>query len=83
MAEPQSQTLHLLREIREAVKALDLKVERGSALTDQRFDDVRTCMDNIRQALNGERVLGRYAAAEVEERREAIEMRLAALEEPG
>ncbi len=38
-------------------------------------------MDNIRQALNGESVLGRHAAAEVEQRLDAIEKRLADLEE--
>jgi hypothetical protein len=37
-------------------------------------------MDNLRQAINGESVLGRYAAAEVEERLGAIERRLDALE---
>jgi tetrahydromethanopterin S-methyltransferase subunit G len=80
MAEPENQTLHVLRDIREAVKVLDLKVERGFAPTDQRFDEVRSRMDNIRQALNGESVLGRYAAAEVEGRLDEIEKRLDALE---
>ena len=80
MAEPENQTLRVLRDLREAVKALDLKVERRFNTVDTRFDEVRSRMDNIRQALNGESVLGRYAAAEVEERLEAIEKRLSELE---
>lgn len=80
MAEPENQTLRVLRDLREAVKALDLKVERRFNTVDTRFDEVRSRMDNIRQALNGESVLGRYAAAEVEERLDAIEKRLSELE---
>jgi polyhydroxyalkanoate synthesis regulator phasin len=73
MAEPENQTLHILRELREALKSLDIKVDRG-------FGEMKSRMDNIRQALNGESVLGRYAAAEVEDRLEAIEKRLDDLE---
>jgi hypothetical protein len=73
MAEPENQTLHILRELREALKSLDIKVDRG-------FGEMKSPMDNIRQALNGESVLGRYAAAEVEDRLEAIEKRLDDLE---
>jgi len=80
MAEPENQTLRILRDLRDAMKALDLKVERGFNSVDAKFDDVRSRMDNIRQALNGESVLGRYAVAEVEERLEAIEKRLSELE---
>jgi polyhydroxyalkanoate synthesis regulator phasin len=38
-------------------------------------------MDSLRQAAFGESVLGRYAAAEVEERLETLEKRVTALEE--
>lgn len=48
-----------------------------------RFDRLEGRFDNLREAVNGESVLGRYAAAEVEERLEAIEKRLAALEKAG
>jgi polyhydroxyalkanoate synthesis regulator phasin len=80
MAEPENQTLHILREIRTAIKTLETRVDLGFASVDTRFDQLGSRMDNIRQALTGESVLGRYAAAEVEERLEAIEKRIAALE---
>ena len=48
-----------------------------------RFDGLEGRFDNLREAVNGESVLGRYAAAEVEERPEAIEKRLAALQTTG
>lgn len=37
-------------------------------------------MESLRQAINGESVLGRYAASEVEVRFEALEPRVAKLE---
>ena len=61
MAEPQNQTLPILREFREEFRAFRDQ-------TASNFAEVRSRMDNIRQALNGESVLGRYAAAEVEDR---------------
>ena len=59
------------------------RVERKLENHDVRFDKIERRFDNLRQAVNGESILGRYAAAEVEERREAIERRLAALEKTG
>lgn len=73
MSEPENQTLRILREIRLALTRMDEKIDRN-------HDDTRSRMDSIRQVLAGESVLGRYAAAEVEERLEAIEKRLSALE---
>lgn len=73
MAEPGNHTLHILREFREEFRAFRDQ-------TAANFDDVRSRMDNLRQAVNGESVLGRYAAAEVEERPGEIERRLTALE---
>lgn len=69
MAEPDNLTLALLRELR---GELDRQDKARDAL-ERRFD-------NLRQAVLGESVLGRYAAAEVEERLGQIETRLAALE---
>jgi hypothetical protein len=80
MAEPENHTLHLLRDIRNALKALDEKVDAGFAKVDREFDSMRSRMANIREAAIGESVLGRYAAAEVEDRLEAIEKRLTAIE---
>jgi len=73
MTEPENQTIRLLREMRVALKRLEGKV-------DQNHNDLTSRMDNLRQAINGESVLGRYAAAEVEERLDAIEARLKNLE---
>jgi len=73
MADPENQTLRILREFREEFRAF-----RES--TDKNFDGVRKRMDNIWQALNGESILGRYAVAEVDERLAAIEKRVSDLE---
>jgi polyhydroxyalkanoate synthesis regulator phasin len=74
MAEPENHTLHLLREIRAAIEALSTRME-------QNHSEMTTRMDSLRQAAFGESVLGRYAAAEVEERLETLEKRVSALEE--
>jgi hypothetical protein len=73
MADVENQTIHILRELRAAIKALDDKVDRG-------FADTRSRMESLRQAINGESVLGRYAASEVEERLESLEDRVSKLE---
>jgi polyhydroxyalkanoate synthesis regulator phasin len=73
MADVENQTIHVLRELRAAIKSLDDKVDRG-------FADTRSRMESLRQAINGESVLGRYAASEVEERLESLEDRVSKLE---
>ena len=76
MAEPQDMILPMLREIRAEMKAGFDRMDRRFSDHDERFDKLERRFDNIRQAVSGESVLGRYAAAEVEERLEAIEKRL-------
>ncbi|KUL95584.1 hypothetical protein DK26_10770 [Bosea sp. WAO] len=73
MAEPDDLILPLLREMRAENAAF-----REEVRTD--LTEIKKRLENVRQAAFGESVLGRYAAAEVEERIEAIEKRLAALE---
>jgi polyhydroxyalkanoate synthesis regulator phasin len=84
MADIENQAIHILRELRAAIKALDDEVDRSiSALgekVDHGFADARSRMNNLRQAINGESVLGRYAASEVEERLEWLEERVSRLE---
>jgi chaperonin cofactor prefoldin len=72
--------LPLLREIRADLKAGFDRVDRKLEQHDARFDKLERRFDNLREAVNGESVLGRYAAAQFEERLEAIEKRLAVLE---
>ena len=81
MAEPENHTLRILREVRAALEAMDAKFDGRFDGLESRFDDLRSRVDNIRQAAFGESVLGRYAAAEVEERLDSIEKRLGALED--
>lgn len=85
MAEPENHTLHLLREIRAAIAGMESRADGRfdslEAKIDRHHDELTKRMDSLRQAINGESVLGRYAAAEVEERLAAIEHRLAALEQ--
>lgn len=73
MAEPNDLILPLLREMR--AESASFREEMRSEMA-----DLKKRLENVRQAAFGESVLGRYAAAEVEERIEAIEKRLAALE---
>ena len=80
MAEPDNMILVLLREMRAEVNARFDEVHEEFTRVDSRFDRLEKRLENIRQAAFGESVLGRYAAAEVEERLEHIEKRLEALE---
>ncbi len=87
MAEPENQTLRVLRDIRAAIKALDQKTEKRFDSVDKRFDNVdkdmaalRSRLDNLRQAMTGESILGHYATAEFDERLESLEKRIKALE---
>ena len=73
MAEPDNLVPVLLRELR-------ADMDQRFAQADTRFDRLEKRLENVRQAAIGELVLGRYAAAEVEERLERIDKRLAALE---
>ena len=68
MAEPENQTLRILRDIRTAIKALEQKTEKGFDTVDRRFDVVdkdmatlRSRLDNLRQAMTGESILCHYA----------------------
>jgi polyhydroxyalkanoate synthesis regulator phasin len=84
MAEPENHTLPLLREIRGAIGALDSKADGKIAALDAKFDrnqeELQKRIDSLRQAMPGESVLGRYAAAEFDERLSAFAQRVAALE---
>lgn len=84
MAEPDNQTLRLLRELRAAQEALGLnlnsKIDALDRKIDHVHDDLGQKIKNLQQAMIGESVLGRYAVAEVEERLDAIEKRLGVLE---
>lgn len=85
MAEPDNQTLRLLRELRSAMQKLDDKVDALDDKLDRKIDhvhdDLGQKIKNLQQAMIGESVLGRYAVAEVEERLDAIEKRLGVLEQ--
>jgi len=72
MAEPENLILVHLQEFR-------VEMKDGFSKVDERFDRLEKRIENIKQAAFGESVLGRYAAAEVEERLEH-ERRLDALE---
>lgn len=76
MADPQDMILPLLREIRAEMHGGFDRIDQKLADHDTRFDKLERRFDNLRQAVNGESVLGRYAAAEVEGRLQALEERL-------
>src|ERR1700693_3249090 len=68
MAEPENHTLHLLRELRSDIKALDKKIDdKASALDtkiDRNHEEVKALFEMLRKAMVGESVLGRYATAQ-------------------
>jgi hypothetical protein len=74
MSDPESHTLHLLREIREDIQRLDRKVDKNHA-------EVKGLIDGLVQTLAGEMADRAYATGGVERRLTDIERRLAALEE--
>jgi polyhydroxyalkanoate synthesis regulator phasin len=74
MDKPENHTLRPLREIREQLGTLDRKIDKNHR-------EVTDRLDNLRLVATGESVLGRYAVAEVDERLDALEKRIAALEE--
>jgi hypothetical protein len=85
MPEPVNHTLHLLREFREEFREFVAKADKSfdtlEKKVDRNHEELKERIENLRQAAFGESVLGRYAAAEVEERLSAIESRLSALEQ--
>jgi len=77
MAEPDNLVLTLLRELRQDLNArfdaMDNKFEA-------RFDKQDRKLEAIREALKSEIILGRYVVNGVDDRLDAIEKRLKALE---
>jgi hypothetical protein len=58
MAEPENQTLHLLREIRGGVKSVEERVDKLDKKVDTGFERVNRRIDSLQQAVIGESVLG-------------------------
>jgi polyhydroxyalkanoate synthesis regulator phasin len=87
MKPPENHTLHLLRELRSAIAALDSKLDDKVDSLDKKInrnhEELKERIDSIRQAMLGESVLGRYATAEFEERLAALENRISTLEKRG
>jgi hypothetical protein len=81
MSEPESQTLHLLREFRQEFSAYrkDFDTFRDKEFYKFR-EETSARFDELTRLFAGESVLGRYAAAEVEARLASLEKRLLALE---
>jgi polyhydroxyalkanoate synthesis regulator phasin len=73
MAEPENHTIRALQEFRTEFREFRQESRDNFSAINDRFD-------SLRQAINGESVLGRYAAAEVEERLAALEKRIGDLE---
>lgn len=91
MAEPEDMIVPMLREMREEVRRgfeeVDQRFKAIETRFDARFDGIdgrlRTLEKLVRaqrEAFEGESILGRYAAKEVEERLAELERKVAALE---
>jgi len=73
VAGPENHTLRLLREFRQEFKEFRREFSEFRASTDERFDE-------LARLFAGESVLGRYAAADVDKKLQALERRVAKLE---
>ena len=73
MADPENQTLHLLRELRQKFKDFRKEFSAFRVNTNERFDE-------LARLFAGETVLGRYAAADVDKRLQVPEKRVSKLE---
>lgn len=82
MAEPENMTLVLLREMRSRMETRFDAIDRKLADHDTRFEALDAKLETVKKAAFGESLVGRYMAAEVEDRLAAIEERPAALETP-
>jgi predicted nucleic acid-binding Zn-ribbon protein len=65
---PDSLVLAHLRELRAEMKSMDARMEKRFDGIEERLDGIDKRIDAQRRALQGESVLRRYAALEVEER---------------
>jgi hypothetical protein len=74
MAEPENQTLRLLRELRDDVKNLEKKVDRN-------HEEIKEHLEALSKAFAGESILGRYATAEFERRLTAVERQVLEIKE--
>ena len=70
MADPENHTLRLLREFRQEFREFHREFSQFRANTDARFDE-------LTKLFAGESVLGRYAAADVDQRLQVLEKRVA------
>jgi chaperonin cofactor prefoldin len=70
----------MLRDIRAAIKAMNGRFQAMDTKIDRNHQDLTKRLDSLKRLAMGESVLGRYATAEFDERLEAIEKRVAALE---
>ena len=73
MADPENHTLRLLREFRQEFKEFHREFRDFRANVDDRFEE-------LARLFAGESVLGRYAAADVDKRIQALEKRMTKLE---
>ena len=80
MVDPDNHTLRLLREIRSQGDGLRKDFEKLRGSMDKGFTEIRERIDDLAQMVVGEGVLGRYAAADVDKRLEALEKRVTKLE---
>lgn len=95
MAEPENQTLHLLRELRAGVKTLEdrfdkleKKVDSGFARIgerfehlDERFERVDMRLNDVVRGLGNEVIQGKFITAGIDQRFTQLEERIAALEQ--
>jgi hypothetical protein len=80
MAEPENQTLRILREFRQEMKEFRTETAKNFDRTEAKLKRLEERISSVAQTVIGEDVLGRYAAAEVEDRLAIIEKRLSVLE---
>ena len=60
MAEPESHSLHLLREIREDIRRVDRKVDMLDRKVEKNIADLQEITDGLMQSVSGELAIREY-----------------------
>jgi chaperonin cofactor prefoldin len=85
MVEPDNFIVALLREMRaemnERFQTLEIRMNGRFDVVDARFESMEKRLESVRQAAFGESLMARYTVAEVEDRLQDIEKRLATIED--
>jgi hypothetical protein len=80
MAEPRDMIVPMLKEVRSAIEALDVKVERLHAETGLRLDKVDAGLKSLRNAMTADTLMSKFLLGDFEERLALLESKVERLD---